>query len=87
MHLIMSNQQIIKQEIETLQNKIQVITTTLKELLSLSGPELEQINPVANALLNKHISNRELLKIYTLELEEEISKYNWLVSQYTSMTN
>ena len=83
----MSKQQIIKQEIENLRNKIQVITKTVKDFSSLSEPELEQINPVANALLNKRISNRELLEVYTLELEKEKDKYSWLVSQSKSMTN
>ncbi|MGE7983679.1 hypothetical protein [Solibacillus sp. NPDC093137] len=83
----MSNQLIIKQEIENLQNKIEVITKTVKEFSSLSESELEQINPIANVLLNIRISNRELLEVYTNELKKEQEKYCWLVSQSKSMTN
>lgn len=83
----MSNQQMIKQELDKLQKKIQMITKTLKEFASLSGPELDQINPVANVLLQRHISNRELLEVYIHELEKEKDKYSWLVSQYKSITN
>lgn len=83
----MSNQLIIKQEIENLQNKIEVIAKTVKEFSCFSESELDQINPIANVLLNRHISNRELLEVYTNELKKEQEKYSWLVSQSKSMTN
>lgn len=83
----MSNQLIIKKEIENLQNKIKVITQTVNEFSALSESELDQINPIANILLNRRISNRELLEVYTLELEKEKDNYTWLVSQSKSMTS